>query len=178
MSEHNLLETAKLRVCYIFSSLKEAFTPRWVRVNTLRTTFDNFIKIIDALPLKPVPNLAALEEQRLVYRVDSNIPNLLAFHPSYPLTTTFAQEYASGQIILQDKASCIPAHLLDVRTGQYVLDACAAPGNKTTQLAAAIGPTGHVIGVEKDPKRVETLKKMVEKAGASDCNSLGFPSLI
>ena len=138
----------------------------------MKTKFQDFVEIVEAVPLKPVPRLASLEEQELVYYVDSNIPNLLAFHPSYPLTTTFAQEYEHGKIILQDKASCIPAHLLDVGIGQHVLDACAAPGNKTTQLAAAIGPTGHVIGVEKDRKRVETLKKMVEKAGASDCLAL------
>ena len=103
------------------------------------------------------------------YLIDRNIPNLVAFHPSYPVTTTFAKEYASGRIILQDKASAIPAHLLMPEEGATVLDACAAPGNKTTQLASAVGLSGTVFAIEKDSKRVETLRSMVEKAGASKC---------
>jgi putative methyltransferase len=117
----------------------------------------------------PVDDIAALQDNKNGYLVDINVPNLLAFYRSYPVTTTFATEYSTGAIILQDKASCIPATLLDTRVGATVLDACAAPGNKTTQLAAAVGPKGNVFAVEKDPKRAITLTSMVEKAGASKC---------
>jgi putative methyltransferase len=128
-----------------------------------------FIDRLHALSLTPVVNLLSLKNNTKGYLIDTNVQNLLAFHPSYPLTTMFPQEYSSGTVILQDKASCIPADLLDARQDATVLDACAAPGNKTTQLAAAIGGTGHVIAVEKDSKRAVTLKTMVGKAGASTC---------
>lgn len=150
-----------------------AFVPRWVRVNTLKIAFVDFLERLSSLSLSPVSDLASLKENKNGYFVDINVANLLAFHSSYPVATIFSNEYASGQIILQDKASCIPADLLDVRTGSNVLDACAAPGNKTTQLGAAVGATGKVIAVEKNSKRAETLRNMVEKAGASSCMTQG-----
>ena len=140
-----------------------------MRVNTIRTTLNDFIKRLDALSFAPVSDLQLLKEKANGYLVDFNIANLLAFHRSNPVTTVFAHEYESGTIILQDKASCIPATLLDVERGATVLDACAAPGNKTTQLAAIVGRTGQVIAIEKDSKRAMTLKSMVNKAGASEC---------
>jgi 25S rRNA (cytosine2278-C5)-methyltransferase len=171
MSEPNFQDRRKRKANYFISLLMTAFVPRWVRVNTLKIAFVDFLKRLDVLSLSPVPDLASLKDNRNGYLVDINVANLLAFHSSYPVTTIFANEYASGTIILQDKASCIPADLLDVGFGSNVLDACAAPGNKTTQLAAAVGATGKVIAVEKDSKRVETLRNMVEKAGASSCTT-------
>ena len=140
-------------------------------MNSLKTTLDDFLKKLDTVSLSLVTDLTSLNDNQNCYLVDVNVANLLAFHPSYRITTTFSNEYASGRIILQDKASCIPADLLDVSLGGRVLDACAAPGNKTTQLAAAVGSSGKVFAVEKDSKRAKTLKTMVEKAGASSCAS-------
>jgi putative methyltransferase len=45
---------------------------------------------------------------------------------------------ANAGIILQDKASCLAPAALRPRAGELVLDCCAAPGNKTTQLAALV----------------------------------------
>ena len=42
------------------------------------------------------------------------------------------------------QASCIPASVLDPPPGSSVIDACAAPGNKTTHLAAIMRDTGYV----------------------------------
>lgn len=44
---------------------------------------------------------------------------------------------------------------------------CAAPGMKTTQLAAVIQDSGRVYAVERDKQRFETLRKMVETSGIS-----------
>ncbi len=75
---------------------------------------------------------------------DEHIPNLLLFSPQ----TTFHDDplYKSGKIILQDKASCFPAVVLSPpsREGTYVIDATAAPGNKTSHLSAIMGNKGKV----------------------------------
>jgi 25S rRNA (cytosine2278-C5)-methyltransferase len=145
------------------------FVPRWVRVNTLKTRSDEIVEQLYGAGLVAVANLDALKANPNGYLSDINIPNLFALHPSYPLMTTFKDQYSSGAIILQDKASCLPAQLLGPPIGATVLDACAAPGNKTTQLAAAVSSSGTVFAIEKDSKRAETLRLMVEKAGAAKC---------
>ncbi|KAK5684953.1 hypothetical protein LTS10_003028 [Elasticomyces elasticus] len=153
--------------------------PRWVRINTLRTTLDEqlgstfaaYQKVasLDKVMLSPASNK--------VYCVDEHIPNLVAIPSSTDITTSKA--YRTGQLILQDKASCFPAYLLSPKAGEGdVMDACAAPGNKTTHVAAVLGESmkseaggdssSKVFACEKGVARSETLEKMVELAGASD----------
>jgi len=78
----------------------------------------------------------------------------------------------SGAVILQDKASCFPAAALladlppDWRGD--VLDACAAPGNKTTHAAALLGTRGKVHAFDRDARRLAILEKRVAAAGAAD----------
>ena len=101
--------------------------------------------------------------------VDTHIPNLLALPPATDLSKTPA--YVNGQIIIQDKASCFPAYLLQpkVEDGDC-LDACAAPGNKTTHLAAILHGEGraaakpNIYAFERDRSRATTLRKLLQTA--------------
>ncbi|KAF2222489.1 S-adenosyl-L-methionine-dependent methyltransferase [Elsinoe ampelina] len=146
------------------------FHPRWVRVNTLVTSVDA-VTSEHFSTHQTVSTLAALSSTPNGIYVDPHIPSLLALHPSVDLTRTKA--YRSGHIILQDKASCFPAFLLDPSDGR-VIDGCAAPGNKTTHLASILhekdlasgNDSKRVIACERSPPRAETLKTMVRKAGA------------
>ncbi|PNW71282.1 hypothetical protein CHLRE_16g647602v5 [Chlamydomonas reinhardtii] len=103
-------------------------------------------------------------ENELV-QVDPLLPDLLALPPGtalhdHPLV-------ASGAVVLQSKASCMPAHALSPAPGWTVVDCCAAPGNKTTHLAAIMRNKGRVIAFDKDPKRLARLKANAERTGAS-----------
>ncbi len=70
--------------------------------------------------------------------------------------------FSTGDIWVQDAAAALPARLLDVKTGERVLDLCAAPGGKTAQLAAA----GAVVtAVERDKARMGTLKGNLARLG-------------
>ncbi|EME85354.1 uncharacterized protein MYCFIDRAFT_108693, partial [Pseudocercospora fijiensis CIRAD86] len=142
--------------------------PRWMRINTLKTTlhdelnhgtFSNYTQVATLQEI-----IQAHPELRAVH-IDKHIPNLLAVaSPDDP--TTF-KAYRTGKLILQEKASCFPACLLDPRPGDSkAIDACAAPGNKTTHLAAILGENSRVIACEKDAERSKTLAKMVQLAGA------------
>ena len=115
-----------------------AVYPRWIRVNTVRTTLQKQLEGTFA-SYKRVDSLSGLvqdEDQKRLF-IDPDIPDLVAVPPGVEFTSSPA--YKNGEIILQDKASCIPAYLLtgDEHTGNLV-DACAAPGNKTTHLAALL----------------------------------------
>ncbi len=61
---------------------------------------------------------------------------------------TRTESYRRGEIVIQDEASQMVAGLLDVRQGDRVLDLCAAPGNKTSQLAQSAGQPGRVVACD------------------------------
>ena len=61
-----------------------------------------------------------------------------------------------------------PAGLLDVRPGMRVLDLCAAPGGKTTQLAAALQGQGLLVCNEIHPKRARILARNVERLAVAN----------
>lgn len=64
----------------------------------------------------------------------------------------------SGHIYLQSISSMLPAEILYPSVNSSVLDIAAAPGSKTTQMAAIMGNTGHIDAIEPDFIRVERLK--------------------
>ena len=85
-----------------------------------------------------------LFNKRKGFSRDLHVPDLLLFSPQ----TTFNNDplYLSGKIILQDKASCFPAIVLSppATDESVVIDATAAPGNKTSHLSALMENKGKV----------------------------------
>lgn len=65
--------------------------------------------------------------------------------------------------IVQDEASQLVGYLVDPQPGERVLDACAAPGGKTTHLAQLIGDRGEVVAVERDTSRIPRLRENVDR---------------
>ncbi|KAI1444912.1 S-adenosyl-L-methionine-dependent methyltransferase [Annulohypoxylon stygium] len=155
--------------------------PRWVRVNTLKTTVEDQLAITFATFTRVLSINEVIATHGKFIHVDDHIPNLLAISPSFEIIKTEA--YTSGALILQDKASCFPAYLLDPRSEDGdVIDSCSAPGNKTTHLAAIVHSripeneqcSQTVYAFEKDPKRSRTLEKMVKLAGAKEITRMNF----
>lgn len=151
----------------------EAPYPRWVRINTLKTTIEEQLETT----FQGLERVSTVEKvrQRGLKRlfIDNNIPNLFAISPNVDLSKSEA--YKSGAIIFQDKASCFPAYLLDPRSEDGdIIDTCSAPGNKTTHLAAimlAHSPEPDscpqtIHAFEKNKGRAETLEKMVNLASS------------
>lgn len=149
--------------------------PRWVRINSLRTSLEEQLNSTFA-EYQRAANLADVTSQqtsRMSYWPDDHIPDLIAVSPKSDITATKA--YKEGKIILQDKASCLPAYLLDTPSLHGdTIDACAAPGNKTTHLAALVKPSStkcsdrKIFACEKDGPRADILSNMVKLAGAAD----------
>lgn len=61
---------------------------------------------------------------------------------------------------------------MDPPENSVVLDACAAPGNKTTQLGMYMKNTGVLMAIERDKRRFKVLSAMIEKAGVSNAHLL------
>ncbi|XP_012219603.2 28S rRNA (cytosine-C(5))-methyltransferase [Linepithema humile] len=146
--------------------------PRYVRVNTLMLSVEKAISIFQEAGWKLLSRsttyssyLQSLSQLSKPYFIqDLHIPEVLAF----PFSTSFHQHpsYQNGELILQDKASCLSVHLLDLVNEATVLDMCAAPGMKATYVAAKLHNHGTVYAVEIDAKRFETLCNQIETTHA------------
>jgi 16S rRNA (cytosine967-C5)-methyltransferase len=73
---------------------------------------------------------------------------------------TLARE---GKIYLQDEASQLVAHVLDARDDERVLDVCAAPGSKTTHIAARTPNLSLIVAGDIHEHRVRTVVKTAER---------------
>ena len=76
--------------------------------------------------------------------------------------------YRAGLFNIQEAIAMVPALLLDPRPGERVLDLCAAPGNKTAQLAMAMDGRGTVVAVDRFDGRLGLLRNTVERLGLAN----------
>ena len=72
-----------------------------------------------------------------------------------------------GFLYIQDPSTVTACQLLDPRTGQIVLDACAAPGGKTAVLAQQMQNRGTLVACDRDPARIQRLSENLERLGVS-----------
>jgi len=81
------------------------------------------------------------------------------------LEDTFS--YQNGELYVQNLSSMVPPLLLDPKPGEIVLDMAAAPGSKTTQMAAIMGDRGKIHAMEENLIRAEKLKANLNRQGVS-----------
>lgn len=120
-----------------------------LRVNTLKIGADRFASI-SPFPLEPVPWI-----REGFYTPDGERPGK---HPYYH----------AGLYYIQEPSAMAPVELLDVKPGEYVLDLCAAPGGKTTQIAAKLQGEGLLVANDNQPDRVKALAKNIELLGSTN----------
>ncbi|KAF6717328.1 putative 28S rRNA (cytosine-C(5))-methyltransferase [Oryzias melastigma] len=146
--------------------------PRYVRVNSLKTTVEDVVDYLKRDGYTYQGQASRLDDLTLKSKnfvKDMHLPELLVFSPKTDFHDHFL--YKAGHIILQDKASCLPAHLLNPPSGSHVIDACAAPGNKTSHLAAIMKNKGRLFAFDLDAKRLATMSTLLLRAGVT-CQQL------
>ncbi|KAG0246424.1 S-adenosyl-L-methionine-dependent methyltransferase [Mortierella sp. GBAus27b] len=151
---------------------EEVLMPRYVRVNLLMMTPQQVIDafVADGWTLLPsAPSPPAPPASRTFHR-DEHLDFMLVFPPKSDLH--LHPLYTSGVLILQDKASCFPAAILAPPKDAYVIDGCAAPGNKTSQLAMSMGNGGKIMACDLDLRRLNILKRLTTKAGCTNITAL------
>lgn len=163
----------KLRVTNLSQLVKDDsndMTPvRWIRINPVRCN-GKVDDVKDELQKKfptKVSNWSEIVPGTIYH--DEFIPNLFGVHPADKITSH--ELYKRGKIIIQDRASCFPAHILNPTPEDVIIDSCSAPGNKTTHAAAHmfdpefVPKQKQIHAFEKDPERAKTLQKMIQVAG-------------
>lgn len=100
-----------------------------------------------------------------VYCCDRDLPDLLAFPPLTDLHDHMLLH--AGHIVLQDKASALSGAALNAPAERdtFALDACAAPGQKTSQVAQSMKNMGQLFAFDLSADRLEVLKKLCKRNG-------------
>ena len=83
-----------------------------------------------------------------------------------PAGSTIAHE--AGAFYLQEPGAMIPAEVLRARPGERILDLCAAPGGKSTQIGAAMEGSGLLVCNEPVTKRAAVLSRNIERMGITN----------
>lgn len=132
----------------IFSPEEAPF--RGLTVNGLRCTPEEFLKK-SGLALEP----SAFCEQGFVIKDPEFRPGRHPYHHA-------------GAFYSQEPSASAPAALLDVQPGMKVLDLCAAPGGKSSQLASALKGQGLLVSNEYNAARADALKSNLERMGVAN----------
>jgi NOL1/NOP2/sun family putative RNA methylase len=86
---------------------------------------------------------------------------------SFSLGASF--EYLLGHYCLQEAASQYAVEVLNPTQEDLVLDMCAAPGGKTTQIAAFMENRGRLIALDNNRRRLYALENNLERCGVKNC---------
>ena len=84
-----------------------------------------------------------------------------------PLDVQASELWKAGAVQPQSRGSMLVSLVVDPRPGARVLDLCAAPGGKTTHLAALMGDRGEIIAVERHPGRAAALERTTARLRAT-----------
>ncbi|UPK46056.1 RsmB/NOP family class I SAM-dependent RNA methyltransferase [Paenibacillus pabuli] len=117
-----------------------------LRVNTLKISLEQF-KEIAPFDMRPIPWCGT------------------GFYVPHGVKPGLHPYYHAGLYYIQEPSAMAPVELLNVKPGERVLDLCAAPGGKTTQIAAKLQGKGVLVTNDIHAERTKALAKNVELYG-------------
>lgn len=121
-----------------------------LRVNTQKISVEDFLKLTP-FELKAVP----WTENGFYYRKEESVTK----HP----------HYFAGLYYVQEPSAMLPASRLPVHPGEIVLDLCAAPGGKATELSAKLQGEGLLLANDVSASRAKALFKNLAVWGSRNC---------
>lgn len=124
-----------------------------LRINTIKSNIEEIKK--------------ELEKEKIEYEIVKWSKEALIIKNADEKTIQEMEIYKNGKIYLQSLSSMLPPIILKPKEGTDILDMAAAPGGKTTQIAALTNNKAHITACEKNKIRAERLKYNVDKQGAT-----------
>ncbi|MCR5374386.1 MAG: RsmF rRNA methyltransferase first C-terminal domain-containing protein [Lachnospiraceae bacterium] len=131
--------------------------------------YDEFAKCLDSSEYKALRlNMRKIEELSV-----KDLPFKLEAHPFvkngfyYDVSDELGKSpyHAAGLYYIQEPSAMAPAYYLDAKPHEKVLDLCAAPGGKTTQIAEMMENTGLLVSNEINKDRARILSENIERMG-------------
>ena len=129
--------------------------PQVIRINTLKTTAKELIPRLEkkGVELKRIPfTKTGFEVVKSPFSLGAITESLL------------------GLYYIQEAAAQIPVEVLDPKPSDVVLDACSAPGGKTTQIASAMENQGTLVAFDLKEHRIPSLLMNLERCGVKNAS--------
>ena len=128
-----------------------------LRINPIKTDLDKFLKVliennINAEPIKSLKNGITLNSNP---RSIKNLPG-----------------YNDGLWTIQDRSSQWVAPLLNPKQGEKILDACAAPGSKSTHLAELTNDNADILAVDRSERRLKIIQSNLDRLNLTSVKTL------
>ena len=141
--------------------------PLTLRTNTLKTSREDLIQKFKDSGLNPILTLFSEEGIRL----------------EGPPPTSELPFFKEGLYVIQDEASQLVTSVLDPGPGERILDACAAPGGKTTHIAQHMENRGEILAIDLNREKLTKIEegcqrlgiKIVKTRAGDAARSLPFP---
>jgi len=121
--------------------------PLSLRVNRLKITTKDYLQ--------------KLSDQKIQAKTSADHPECIIL--SKPCDVSKLPGFSSGEVSVQDCGAQLAAHLLDLKPGQIVLDACAAPGGKTTHILETEPNLKQLIALDHDEHRLKRVKENLDR---------------
>jgi 16S rRNA (cytosine967-C5)-methyltransferase len=86
--------------------------------------------------------------------------------------------FAQGEFSVQDISASKPVKMLNPQPDWAILDLCAAPGTKTTQLAEATGNSAKIIATDIDNRRLEMVRENIARLGINSVDIVQYEELL
>lgn len=121
----------------------------WIRTNTLKVAPEDLLDLlrkegITAEPGERVPESLRIQNFGAIDKLET---------------------FREGLFTVQDESSQLVAHVVNPQPGQSVLDACGAPGGKTTHLAQLMNNEGAIQAFDIHPHKIELIDQLAQRLG-------------
>ena len=127
--------------------------PTYARLNTLKAKAESLAQRWEAEGVLFTPRNWEWAERDTVFELRS--------HPPLGSLASFQE----GLFYVQDPSTLLPVRMLDPKPGEAVLDACAAPGGKTTYIAQLMENRGLIMAQDIDVRRREMVRENCTRLG-------------
>ena len=134
-----------LQIC-IFNN---QISPLTLRTNTLKINREDLLGKLKEEELSPIPTVYSEE-------------GIVLQHPPPTSELPFLRK---GLAIIQDEASQLVTSILDPKPGEQILDACAAPGGKTTHIAQRMENQGGIYALDLSNAKLDLIEGLCERLG-------------
>ncbi len=160
--------------------LKEFFVERMKEIFNNEKDFEEYLEIIKVEPVNSIRcNTIKISVEKLKEKLEAKGWKLKQPFKDYPEIMIVendlmpgelgrAMEHLLGYYYIQEISSMLPVMALQPQENEIVLDLCAAPGSKTTQMAAKMNNTGTIIANEVSMGRIKILANNTERCGVTN----------